>query len=358
MTSTDGIIWTSRNAAVDDAWQSVTYGNGRFVAVANSGNTNSVMTSTDGINWTSGTVPSGNTWVSVTYGNGRFVAVANGGIDSRSIMSLDGITWTLGQNVENNSWNAVTFGNGYFVAVSSTGEYRGMKSLDGISWTRFFGPMYSPTSWGSITFGNNMFIIFPNISGGSPRALLSNLAAPNTPTINTITADSTTATLAFTPVQNITPANFHTNVSYYQYSIDNGITWVNPSPQGTTSPITITGLSSGTTYNVQLRAGNFGDTSCASATVSTTISSLRTSTPVFDENSVIVYKNKGLIQIKSSEVVITNVKIFDILGRFILEKSKVNATETSIDVSRLANQALIVKITGENNAIFTKKILN
>jgi hypothetical protein len=103
---------------------------------------------------------------------------------------------------------------------------------------------------------------------------------------------------------------------------------------------------------------NRGGSGCASASVEITLSTLGTNTPVFGENSVIVYKNKGIIQIKSSEVGITNVKIFDILGRFIQEKTKVNAKETSIDVSRLANQVFIVKITGENNAILTKKIMN
>jgi hypothetical protein len=44
MTSPDGITWTPRAAAEDNLWQSVTYGNGLFVAVAWSG-TNRVMTS-------------------------------------------------------------------------------------------------------------------------------------------------------------------------------------------------------------------------------------------------------------------------------------------------------------------------
>jgi hypothetical protein len=41
MTSPDGITWTPRTAASDDAWLFVTYGNGLFVAVT----TNRVMTS-------------------------------------------------------------------------------------------------------------------------------------------------------------------------------------------------------------------------------------------------------------------------------------------------------------------------
>ena len=355
MTSTDGIAWTSRNAAIDDDWQSVSYGNGRFVAVANSGNTNSVMTSTDGINWTAGTVPSGNNWISVTYGNGRFVAVASAGIVNQAIMSLDGITWTVGQNVENNSWNSVSFGNGFFVAVSSTGTKRAMKSPDGINWTPF---TITSLNWGTITFGNNRFIILSKVGADfSSHTVLLNLAAPSAPTINTITPDSTSASVAFTPLLNSTN-DFNTNIYNYEYSIDNGSNWVTPFPQVTTSPITITGLTSGTTYDVQLRAVNRGGSGCASASVKTTLSSLGTNTPVFDENSVIVYKNKGLIQIKSSEIALANVKVYDLLGRLIQEKTKVNANETSIDVSRLANQVLIVKITGENNAILTKKILN
>jgi hypothetical protein len=45
MTSQDGINWTSRTSAADNNWNSVTYGNGRFVAVAASGTGNRVMTS-------------------------------------------------------------------------------------------------------------------------------------------------------------------------------------------------------------------------------------------------------------------------------------------------------------------------
>ena len=45
-------MWTLQNSASDNNWTSVTYGNGLFVAVANSGTGNRVMTSYDGINWT------------------------------------------------------------------------------------------------------------------------------------------------------------------------------------------------------------------------------------------------------------------------------------------------------------------
>ena len=40
-----GITWTSRTSAADNAWNSVTYGNGLFVAVSTTGTGNRVMTS-------------------------------------------------------------------------------------------------------------------------------------------------------------------------------------------------------------------------------------------------------------------------------------------------------------------------
>jgi hypothetical protein len=178
--------------------------------------------------------------------------------------------------------------------------------------------------------------------------------APGIPSIVRITTSATAASVAFTPPASVGGSA----ISNYEYSIDNGSNWVTRSPSATTSPLTITGLTSDASYDVQLRAVNSEGSGCASASVKTTLSSLGTNTPVFDENSVIVYKNKGLIQIKSSEIALANVKVYDLLGRLIQEKTKVNANETSIDVSRLANQVLIVKITGENNAILTKKILN
>jgi hypothetical protein len=70
--------WTLRTTPADNHWYSVTYGNGLFVAVAQSGTGNRVMTSPDGLTWTSRTSALDNAWSSVTYGidpTGLFVAV-------------------------------------------------------------------------------------------------------------------------------------------------------------------------------------------------------------------------------------------------------------------------------------------
>ena len=90
MTSPDGITWTSRlTLSLNRNWESVTYGNKLFVAVARSQGTgdisfnNRTMTSVDGFTWINSGSPSNNAWNSVTFGNGSFVAVASSGTNNR-----------------------------------------------------------------------------------------------------------------------------------------------------------------------------------------------------------------------------------------------------------------------------------
>ena len=68
----------SAEAPENKSWKSVTYGDGKFVAVATNGG-NSVMYSSDGINWTSAQAVENKSWKSVTYGDGKFVAIAENG---------------------------------------------------------------------------------------------------------------------------------------------------------------------------------------------------------------------------------------------------------------------------------------
>ena len=85
---------------------------------------------------------------------------------------------------------------------------------------------------------------------------------------------------------------------------------------------------------------------------------LGTIAPVFDENSVVVFKNNGELFIKSNGNAIDNVKIYDIRGRLLVEKTKVNANETSFESSKFANQVLIVQITSNDKKVVKKKVVN
>jgi hypothetical protein len=58
--------------------------------------------------------------MSVTYGEGKFVAVANSG-STRVMTSPDGITWTAQSAASNDDWSSVTYAQGLFAAVSWSG---------------------------------------------------------------------------------------------------------------------------------------------------------------------------------------------------------------------------------------------
>ena len=80
--------------------------------------------------------------------------------------------------------------------------------------------------------------------------------------------------------------------------------------------------------------------------------------PIFNENSVTVYKNNEIIYIKSNDLSINNVQLFDIRGRLLFEKTKIKANEIAIESSKFANQVLLVQIISENQIKVIKKIAN
>jgi len=199
MTSPDGINWTTRTAAGDnDSWTDVTYGNGRFIAVADSGDrvmysgkpearafaannifqgdhafmakvgigTNSPTDALEvvgeitskGTSWATTTAAGDNdSWQSVAYGNGTFVAVGSSG--DLIMTSSDGVTWsTTTAAGDNDNWYDVTYGNGLFVAVGDEfGDDQIMTSPDGITWT--VRSSTGEDNWTSVTYANGLFVV-------------------------------------------------------------------------------------------------------------------------------------------------------------------------------------------------------
>ena len=171
-TSPDGITWTARTSTAASGtagWYSVAYGNGVFVAVARTNSTaGAVQTSPDGITWTArtSTAPSGLFgWYSVTYGNGIFVAVSDSTSTTGAVQtSPDGITWTARTSTASSGvggWYAIAYGNGVFVAVAPTTLTTGavQTSPDGITWTARTSTAASGASgWYAVAYGNGVFV--------------------------------------------------------------------------------------------------------------------------------------------------------------------------------------------------------
>jgi hypothetical protein len=85
---------------------------------------------------------------------------------------------------------------------------------------------------------------------------------------------------------------------------------------------------------------------------------LKVDAQVFNDNTVSVYKNNGTLYVNSGAVAIANIKVFDIQGRLIAERNNVKANNATISNLKATNQVLIVKVTGQDNAVVSKKVLD
>ena len=163
---------TTTNLPSPIDWSNCAYGNGKFVAIAESefgqSKTNQYATSIDGVSWNIGTFPGSGTeipdgiwsWRDIVYGNGRFVAVADEGIVA---MSTNGTTWTLTEIAEDSTTvtgRHVAFGGNYFVVMSRQGP-TWWQSTDGITWTAYDTPAV-PLGGGmtvkGLTYGQGSFV--------------------------------------------------------------------------------------------------------------------------------------------------------------------------------------------------------
>jgi hypothetical protein len=122
----DALMWTDADTEITSAIYGITYGDGTFIAMGDSGK---AAYSTDGATWTavSNTTFGGNfTIYGITFGDGTFVLVGNNG---RAATSTDGgNTWTAVANTQFGSSTirgiayGGTTGSERLVAVGDTGK--------------------------------------------------------------------------------------------------------------------------------------------------------------------------------------------------------------------------------------------
>ena len=157
--------WTETVPFPDDGspiWESVAYGNGKFVAVASYTTDTKVYdklmyADANTLQWTTVTVPD-KEWFSITHGDGKFVAVCkNGG--NEAVMwanDTDVTTWYNAVTPINSGWRDVTYGNGRFVAISDDGFYRIMWATDPSGpWIEETAP---DNSYKYICYGNGYYL--------------------------------------------------------------------------------------------------------------------------------------------------------------------------------------------------------
>ena len=171
--------WSSRNSGKPDDLFAITYGDGRFVAV---GDTGTILASTNGLNWTDHSVFDLYYLNGVTYGNGLYVAVGgSGGI----LTSPDSVSWTdRSGEATSADLRDVAYGNGVYVAIGTAGTI--LISADADIWETIVADPNQDLN--PITFANGAFVVVGQRNSDSVGIILTSAdgatwseASPGTP---------------------------------------------------------------------------------------------------------------------------------------------------------------------------------
>lgn len=148
--STDGINWDipilvfhKGDASTYCYLNDLNYINGKFIAVGYPQDTDpygSIVTSIDGVTWDSPIRIGTFNFYSVAYGNGKYVIVGSKtNVDGYIISSTDGINWTNEQRVKTGILTDIIYVGGKFIAVGChySGSNGGniVSSTDGVNWS-------------------------------------------------------------------------------------------------------------------------------------------------------------------------------------------------------------------------------
>ncbi len=157
--STDGINWTAANLGDVADWTDIAYGNGTFVAIAEStsGSALRSVSTNGGATWSLGTLAGAGARC-IAYGGTRFVAV-EGSFSNQVSYSTNGVTWTnttmpANDDSTNSNWVDIAYGNGRFVAIAENSAMAAY-SFDGATWVKSNLPAIA--EWTSVSYGQGLF---------------------------------------------------------------------------------------------------------------------------------------------------------------------------------------------------------
>jgi hypothetical protein len=165
MYSTDGIDWTNVTVSGSSSgYSTVIYGNGLYVAWANSGGAGSTTyaTSTNGTSWTHRTLSATNvnTIRPSAYGNGTYIGVIQS--SAFLVTSTNGTSWTVRSMPSSQNWYSAAYGNGTFF-THSVANTTAATSPDGITWTA----RTTPEAFRDVKFANGIFVATPNATNSN-----------------------------------------------------------------------------------------------------------------------------------------------------------------------------------------------
>ena len=227
----------------------------------------------------------------------------------------------------------------------------------------------SPITINGLTNGTSYTIylkaVNPNgVSSASSSVTVTPSTIPSAPTSLSASAGDGSATISFTP-----GANGGNAITNYKYSID-GSTYTDLSPSDASTPITISGLTNGTSYTIYLKAVNANGDSSASTSVSVSpsqppVSSSDTSDPVgfFEPIRKVELSKQKISWEPNNKIVISKydsgtkkTTVFEsVQGEFILQKASPGQT---VYYSIMATDGTVLKKVTMKTKPSTPKIAN
>jgi hypothetical protein len=261
--SSNGTTWSAIPLPESKTWAAVGYGNGYWTIIANGGGVGDpgstvLYSKSEGNGWRVSQMPSVRGWRDVIYGNGKFVAIADDATGSSAVAySIDyGKTWTAGTGISNAKWSSIAYNAGTFVAVAEGKTFLNVAATGGAgSGARFnviakSGQSYEVTlaaGGAGYTTGNTITVPGTSLGGTSPANSI-------TITVGTVGAGGLGGTLGeigtFTVDSGTAGSGVGTSAAYST----NGIAWT-----------TVTLPESGVWTDVAAGAGLFVATSVYSA---------------------------------------------------------------------------------------------
>ncbi len=156
-TSADALTWTPHASGTTESLNKIAFGGNVFVAVTESGK---ILRSPDGIAWSAPvTGPFANVNMLCRANDRFFIGTLTGGLAS----STDGVTWTTLTSTVTGGLNDLAYANNRYVLVGNTGRI--LTSDDGVTWTsRTSGTTRNLTG---VAFANNTWCIVGGNAGGS-----------------------------------------------------------------------------------------------------------------------------------------------------------------------------------------------
>jgi hypothetical protein len=198
------------------------------------------------------------------------IVVAGGGASSQNVATVSSAVSKKALTITAAN-QSVAYGTAV-VTVTGNGSYTPAGFVNSETSSVIGGSAsYNTTYTTTTAAGSNVATITPvttslTATNYSFTAAIGNISVtavtPSAPSITGLTPGNSQLSVAFSAPS----SNGGASITNYEYSTNGGGNWTTPSPAVTSSPFTISGLTNGTTYDVQIRAVNSAGSGTASQT--------------------------------------------------------------------------------------------